>query len=109
MQETIHEDCTELIAFVCEYLTVRLHNPLSQETVCCIHHSHRKHEQDQLLLGPLLYIFSGTVVQVSPFFASVYLQIKLNTMKLQNIQSNTFVTMNQEPKSIFAIFLYLKL
>ena len=104
MQETIHEDCTELIAFVCEYLTVRLHNPLSLETVCCIHHSHRKHEQDQLLLGPLLYIFSGTVMQVSPFFASVYLQIKLNTMKLQNIQSNTFVTKNQNQSQYLHFF-----
>ena len=104
MQETIHEDCTELIAFVYEYLTLCLHNPLSQETVCCIHHSHRKHEQDQLLLGPLLYIFSGTVMQVSPFFASVYLQIKLNTMKLQNIQSNTFVTKNQNQSQYLHFF-----
>ena len=52
--------------------------------------------------------FSGKFVQVSPFFASVLLQIGLNTLKLQNIQNNTFVTKNQEPKSIFAISLYLK-
>ena len=103
MQQTIHGDCTELTAFVCEHLSVCLHNPFSQEAVCCIHHPQRKHEQDQLFLGPLLYLFSGKVVQVSPFFASVLLQIELNTLKLQSIQNNTFVIKNQEPKSIFAI------
>ena len=46
-------------------------------------------------------------MQVSPFFASVLMQIKLNTLKLQSIH-NTFVTKDQEPMSIFAIFLYLK-
>ena len=96
MQQTIHGDCTDLTAFICEHLSVCLHNPFSWEAVCCIHHPHRKHEQDQLFLGPLLYLFSGKVVQVSPFFASVLLQIELNTMKLQSIQNNTFVTKNQE-------------
>ena len=38
MQQTIHGDCTELTAFVCEHLSVCLHNPFSQEAVCCIHH-----------------------------------------------------------------------
>ena len=40
-------------------------------------------------------------MQVFPFFASVLLQIELNTLKLQSIQNNTFVNKNQEPKSIF--------
>ena len=34
-----------------------LHNPFSQEAVSCIHHPHRKHEQDQLFIGSLLYLF----------------------------------------------------
>ena len=72
MQQTIHGDCTELTAFVCEHLEACLH-PFSWEAVSCIHHPHRKHEQDELFLGPLLYLFSGKVVQVSPFFASVSL------------------------------------
>ena len=88
MQQTIYGDFTELTAFVCEQLSVCLHNPFSQEAVCCIHHLHRKHEQDQFFLGPMLYLFSGKVVQVSPFVASFLLQIKLNTVKLQSIQSN---------------------
>ena len=45
MQQIIHGDCTELTAFVCEYLSVWLHNPFSWGAVCCIHHP-RKHEQD---------------------------------------------------------------
>ena len=45
MQQTIHDDCTELTAFVCEYLSVWLHNPFSWGAVYCIHHP-RKHEQD---------------------------------------------------------------
>ena len=68
-------------SFVCEHLSVCLHNPFSWKAVCCIHHPHRKHEQDQWLLEPLLYLFSGKVVQVSPFFASVLLQIESNTLK----------------------------
>ena len=50
MQQTIHGNCTELTAFVCEHLSVCLHNPFSQEAACCIHHHHRKHTQDQLFL-----------------------------------------------------------
>ena len=56
---------TEVTAFVCGRLFVCLHNPFSQEALCCIHSPHRKHEQDQLFLGPLLYMFSGKVVLVS--------------------------------------------
>ena len=44
-----------------------------------------------MFLGPLLYLFSGNVVQVSPFSASVLLHIELNTLKLQSIQNNTKV------------------
>ena len=83
MQQTIHGDCTELTAFVCEHLSVCLRNPFPQEAVCCIHHPQRKHEQDQLFLGPLLYLFSEKVVQVSPFFASILLQIEWNILKLK--------------------------
>ena len=64
-----------LTGFVCEHLSVCLHNPFSCEAVYCIHHPHRKHKQDQWFLGPLLYLSSVTVVQVSPFFASVLLQL----------------------------------
>ena len=106
LNAAIQGDYTELNTFVCNHLSVCLHNPFSWEAVYRIHHPHRKHEQDQLFLGPLLYLFSGKVMQVSPFFASVLLQIKLNTRKLQNIQNNNFVTKNQKPKSIFAVFLY---
>ena len=108
MQQAIHGDCAELAAFICEHLSVCLHHPFSWEAVCCIHHPDRKHEQDHLFLGPLLYLFSGKFLQVFPFFASDLLQIELNTMKLQSIQNNTFMTKNQEPKSIFPVFLYLK-
>ena len=108
MQQTIHGDCTELTAFVCEHLSSCLRNPFSREVVCCIHHLYRTHEQDHFFLGLLLYLFPGKAVQVSPFFTSVLLQIELNTLKLQSIQNNTFVTKNQEPKSIFANFLYMK-
>ena len=108
MQQAMHGDCAELTAFVCEHLSICLHNLFCQEAVYCIHHPLRKHEQDQLFLGLMLYLFSGKVEQVSPFFISVFLQIELNTLKLQSIQNNTFVTKNQEPVSIFVIFLYLK-
>ena len=108
MQQTIHGDCTELTAFVCEHLSSCLRNPFSREAVCYIHHLYRTHEQGHFFLGLLLYLFPGKAVQVSPFFTSVLLQIKLNALKLQSIQNNTFVTKNQEPKSIFANFLYLK-
>ena len=107
MQQTIHEECTELTAFFSEHFSVRLHNAFSWEAFCCIHHAHRKHEQGQLLLGLLLYRFSE-VVQISPFFASVLLEIELNILKLRSIRNNSFVTKNQKPNSIFAIFLYLK-
>ena len=60
-------------------------------------------------LGHYFTFFSGKVVQVSPSFTSVLLQIELNTLKFQSIQNNTFMTKNQESKPIFAIFLYLKL
>ena len=91
MQQTIQGDCTELTAFVCEHLSVCSHKPFFWKAACCIHHPHRKHEQDQLFLGPLLYLLSGKVLQVSSFVASVLLQIKLNsnTLKLQSIQNNT--------------------
>ena len=56
MQQTIHEDCTELTTFVCEHLSVCLHNPFSWDAVCSIH-PFRKHEKDQLFLGSLLYLF----------------------------------------------------
>ena len=56
MQQTVHGDCVELTAFVCEHLSVCLHNPFSWEAVCCIDQPHRKHEQDRLFLGPLLYL-----------------------------------------------------
>ena len=108
MQQTIQGDCTELTAFVCEHLSVCSHKPFFWKAACCIHHPHRKHEQGQLFLGPLLFLFSGKVVQGSPFFASVLLQIKLSTLKLQSVQNNTFVTKNQEPKLVFAIFLCWK-
>ena len=54
MQQTIHGDCTELTTFVCEHLSVCLHNTFSQEDVWCIHHPHWKHEQDQLFGIPFL-------------------------------------------------------
>ena len=54
MQQRSHGDFTELTVFVCEQLSVCLHNPFSRESVCFIHHPHRKNEQDQLFLGPLL-------------------------------------------------------
>ena len=73
MQQTIHGDCTELTAFVCEHLFVCLHNPFSWEFVCCIHHPHRKHEQDQLFLGPLLYIFFWGCATSIPFLCSSFL------------------------------------
>ena len=82
MLQTIHRDYTELTGFVCDHLFVCLHSPFSWEAVCCIYHPRRNHEEDQLFLRPLLYLFSGKVVQVSPFFASVLLQIELNTLKL---------------------------
>ena len=54
MQQTIHGDCTELTAFVCEQLSVNLHMfTFSREAVCCIHHPHRKHEQDTFYLERL--------------------------------------------------------
>ena len=106
MQQTFHGDCTELTPFVCEHFSVCLHDSFSQEALCCIHHPHRKH--DQLFLRPLLKFLSGQIVQVFPFFASVLLQIELNTLKFQSIQNNTFVIKNQEAKSIFAFFLYMK-
>ena len=60
MQQAIHGDCTELTAFICEHLSVCLHNPFSREAVCCIHR--HKHEQDQLFFVTLLYLFSGKIV-----------------------------------------------
>ena len=57
-------------------------------------------------LGHCFTFFLGRLCMYP--FASVLLQIELNTLKLQSIQNNTFVTKNQEPKPIFAIFLYLK-
>ena len=76
MQQTIHRDCTKLTAFVCEHFSVCLHNPFPKETVCCIHHPHKKHEQNQLFLGPMIYLFSGKVVHVSFCFSSFADQIK---------------------------------
>ena len=78
MQQTIHGDCTEPSTFVCEHLSVCLDNPFSQEAVCCIHHPHKKHEQDQLFLGPLLYLFSGDGCASIPFlcFSSLADRIK---------------------------------
>ena len=108
MQQTIRGDCTKLAAFVCEHLFVCLHNPFSWEAVCCIHRLIEGMNKINFLLGYCFNFFSGNVVQVSPFFGLVLLQIELNTLKLQIIQSNTFVTKNQEPESIFAIFLFLK-
>ena len=70
MQQTIHRDCTEPTAFVCEHFSVCLHNPFPQEAVCCIHHPHKKYVQNQLFLGPLFYLFSGKVVHVSLCFSS---------------------------------------
>ena len=84
MQQTIHGNCTELTAFVCESLSECLLNPFPQEAVYCIRHPHGKHEQDQLFLWPLVFLFSE-VVQISPFYASDLLQIELNTLKLQSI------------------------
>ena len=52
---------------VCEHLSVCLHNPFSWEAVCCIHHPHRKHEQDQLFFGPLLYLFFWKGYATIPF------------------------------------------
>ena len=90
MQQTIHGDCTELTAFVCEHLSVCLHNPFSHEAFCSIHHPQRSMHKISCFLGHCVTFFSGKIVQVSPFFASVLLQIELNTQKLQSIQYNTF-------------------
>ena len=78
MQQTIHGGCTELTVFVCEYLSVCLSNPFSREAFYCIHHPHRKHEQDQLFLGLLVYLFFWEDGASIPFlcFSSVADQIK---------------------------------
>ena len=78
MQQTIRRDCTELTASVCEHLSVCLTNPFSREIFCCIHHPHRKHEQDQLFLGLLVYLFFWEGGASIPFlcFSSVADQIK---------------------------------
>ena len=97
MQQTIHGDCTELAAFVLitflYAFKILFPGKLSAVFIILI-----KHKQDQLFLEPLLYLFSGKFVEVSPFFASVLLQIELNTLKLQNIQNTNFVAKNQETK-----------
>ena len=66
------------MAFICEHLSVCLPNPFSRETFCCIHHPHRKHEQDQLFLGLLLYLFFWEGGACIPFlcFSSVADQMK---------------------------------
>ena len=40
-----------------------------------------------IVFGPLLYLFPGKVVQVSPCFTSVFLQIELTTLKFLVSQS----------------------
>ena len=48
------------------------------EAFCCIHHPHRKYEQDQLFLGLLLYLFFWEGGACIPFlcFSSVADQMK---------------------------------
>ena len=88
MQQTIHGDCRELATFVCKYLSVCLHNPFSRKLSTVFITLTESMNKINCFLA--IALPSGKVVQVSPFFASVLCQIKLNTLKLHSIQNNTF-------------------
>ena len=88
MQQTIHGDCRELATFACKYLSVCLHNPFSRKLSTVFITLTESMNKINCFLA--IALPSGKVVQVSPFFASVLCQIKLNTLKLHSIQNNTF-------------------
>ena len=104
MQQTIHGDCTELSTFVYERLSVCLHNPFPGKVSAVFIILIESMNKISCFLDHCVTFFPGKVVQVSPFFASVLLQIELNNLKLQSIQNNTFVTKNQEPSQYFQFF-----
>ena len=83
MQQTIHGDCTELTAFVCEHLSVCLYNPFSRQAVCCIYHCRRSTNKISYLLGQCFTFFLGRLCKYPSSFASFPLQIELNILKLQ--------------------------
>ena len=101
LNATNNGDCTELTAFICEHLFVCLHTEIlflrKLSVVFIILIEIMNKSNCFFCLGPLLYLFSGKVKQVTSFFASVFLQIKLNTLKLKSIQNSIFVTKNQGP------------
>ena len=102
MWQTIHGDCTELFMFVNTFLyAYRILFPIS----CLLYSSSSQKAWTRSIISwaiALPFFWEGCAS--IPFFASGFLQIEFNTVKLQSIQNNTFVTKNQEPKSIFAIF-----
>ena len=101
-----HGDCTELTAFVCEHLYVcyiiLFPRKLSAIFVILIERMNR------IVSWAIALPFFRKGCASIPFLCFSSLADWVKHSETREYSEHTFMTKNQEPKSIFAIFLYLK-